>query len=160
LSLIITVVEAVAYVMSGQYGEIANLGSLRCCALIAQLFFSGVMVMLLDELLQKGYGLGSGISLFIATNIAESVVWRTFSPIVINTGKGNEFEGALVSLVHKLIVMENKVLALKQSFYRENAPNIMQLISTIVVFLVVIYFQGFRVELPVQSKKAKNATTG
>lgn len=44
--------------------------------IILQLFFSGVVVIILDELLQKGYGLGSGISLFIATNICETIVWK------------------------------------------------------------------------------------
>ena len=41
-----------------------------------QLFFAGIIVICLDELLQKGYGLGSGISLFIATNICESIIWK------------------------------------------------------------------------------------
>lgn len=45
-------------------------------------------MLLLDELLQKGYGLGSGISLFIATNICETIVWKAFSPTTINTGRG------------------------------------------------------------------------
>jgi protein transport protein SEC61 subunit alpha len=43
------------------------------------------MVLMLDELLQKGYGLGSGISLFIATNICESILWKSFSPVTIRT---------------------------------------------------------------------------
>lgn len=58
------------------------LGAFRCecvgCAV--QLFFAGILVICLDELLQKGYGLGSGISLFIATNICESIIWKAFSP--------------------------------------------------------------------------------
>ena len=49
-------------------------------AACAQLFFAGILVICLDELLQKGYGLGSGISLFIATNICESIIWKAFSP--------------------------------------------------------------------------------
>lgn len=53
-----------------------------------QLFVAGLIVLLLDELLQKGYGLGSGISLFIATNICETIVWKAFSPTTINTGRG------------------------------------------------------------------------
>lgn len=56
-----------------------------------QLFVAGLIVLLLDELLQKGYGLGSGISLFIATNICETIVWKAFSPTTVNTGRG---EGA------------------------------------------------------------------
>lgn len=56
--------------------------------LFSQLFVAGLIVLLLDELLQKGYGLGSGISLFIATNICETIVWKAFSPTTINTGRG------------------------------------------------------------------------
>ncbi|GAG78152.1 unnamed protein product, partial [marine sediment metagenome] len=35
-----------------------------------QLLFSGVIIILLDEILQKGWGIGSGVSLFIATGVA------------------------------------------------------------------------------------------
>jgi protein transport protein SEC61 subunit alpha len=57
--------------------------------IIIQLFVAGLIVLLLDELLQKGYGLGSGISLFIATNICETIVWKAFSPATVNTGEYN-----------------------------------------------------------------------
>jgi protein transport protein SEC61 subunit alpha len=53
--------------------------------IVAQLSIAGIIVLLLDELLQKGYGLGSGISLFIATNICEIILWKSFSPITIRT---------------------------------------------------------------------------
>jgi protein transport protein SEC61 subunit alpha len=46
----------------------------------------------LNRFLFIGYGLGSGISLFIATNICESIIWKAFSPTTINTGRGTEFE--------------------------------------------------------------------
>lgn len=76
-----------------------------------------------DELLQKGYGLGSGISLFIATNICENIVWKAFSPTTINTGRGTEFEGAIIALFHLLITRTDKVKALKEAFYRPQLPN-------------------------------------
>ena len=47
--------------------------------IVLQLFFAGVVVLLLDELMHKGYGLGAGISLFIATNICENIVWKVRS---------------------------------------------------------------------------------
>ena len=47
--------------------------------------------------------------------------------------------------------------ALKEAFYRPGLPNISNLLSTILVFLVVIYFQGFRVDLPVRSKNRGHA---
>lgn len=51
------------------YGSVALLGTGNAILIILQLIFAGIIVICLDELLQKGYGLGSGISLFIATNI-------------------------------------------------------------------------------------------
>lgn len=109
----------------------------------------------LDELLQKGYGLGSGISLFIATNICESIIWKAFSPYTINSARGAEFEGALIALFHLLLTRTDKIRALKEAFYRTNMPNITNLMATVVIFLVVIYFQGFRVDLPVRNKRSR-----
>lgn len=69
LGILIAIGEAVAYVVSGMYGSVDQLGVGNAILIILQLFFAGIIVICLDELLQKGYGLGSGISLFIATNI-------------------------------------------------------------------------------------------
>lgn len=40
--------------------------------------------------------------------------------------------------------------ALQEAFYRQNLPNITNLLATALVFIVVIYFQGWRVDLPVR----------
>jgi len=151
--ILITIGEAVAYVVSGMYGDVKDLGAGNAILIIIQLFFAGMVVIILDELLQKGYGLGSGISLFIATNICENIVWKAFSPTTINTGRGTEFEGAIIALFHLLITRSDKIRALKEAFYRQNLPNITNLLATILVFVVVIYFQGFRVDLPVKYHK-------
>lgn len=155
LGVLITIGEAVAYVVSGMYGDIRTLGATNAILIIIQLFIAGIIVICLDELLQKGYGLGSGISLFIATNICESIIWKAFSPYTISSARGAEFEGAVIALFHLLITRTDKTRALKEAFYRQNLPNIMQLLSTIAIFLVVIYFQGFRVDLPVRSKQRR-----
>lgn len=155
LGVLITIGEAVAYVVSGMYGDVKELGTLNAILIILQLFFAGIIVICLDELLQKGYGLGSGISLFIATNICESIIWKAFSPYTINSARGAEFEGAIIALFHLLLTRSDKMKALKEAFYRTNMPNILQLLATIVIFLVVIYFQGFRVDLPVRNKRQR-----
>lgn len=84
--MVITVGQAIVYVMTGMYGDPTEIGAGVCLLIIIQLFVAGLIVLLLDELLQKGYGLGSGISLFIATNICETIVWKAFSPATVNTG--------------------------------------------------------------------------
>ncbi|VAI08413.1 unnamed protein product [Triticum turgidum subsp. durum] len=141
LGILIAIGEAVAYVLSGMYGSVSQLGTGNAILIILQLFFAGIIVICLDELLQKGYGLGSGISLFIATNIC--------------SGRGAEFEGAVIGLFHLLITRTDKVRALREAFYRQNLPNVTNLLATVLVFLIVIYFQGFRVVLPVRSRNAR-----
>lgn len=139
--ILITVGEAVAYVFSGMYGDINQIGVTNSLLLIFQLTFSGLLVMVLDELLQKGYGLGSGISLFIATNISENIMWKAFSPFTVTSDRGVEYEGAIIAAVHFLITKNNKVEAAQRAFYRANIPNLSNLVATVIVFLIVIYFQ-------------------
>ncbi len=106
-----------------------------------------------------GHGLGSGISLFIATNICETIVWKAFAPTTINQGRGTEFEGAIIALVYLMVTKTNKVAALKEAFYRPHLPNVFNLLATVAVFAVVIYFQGFRVDLPVKYQKQRGLST-
>ena len=151
--MIIAVGQATVSVWSGVYGNPKDIGAGIAILLILQLCVAALLTMLLDELLQKGYGLGSGISLFIATNICETIIWQAFSPTTYQTGRGTEFEGAIVALFHLLFTRKNKFLALKEAMYRSNLPNLTNLLATIFIFAVVIYLQGFRVEIPVKSNK-------
>src|SRR5271163_2495393 len=141
-ALILTFGQAVVYVATGIYGRPSDLGWGIVILLILQLCAAGMIVILLDEMLQKGYGVGSGISLFIATNICENIVWKAFSPTTVNTGRGPEFEGAIICLFHLLFTWSDKSRALKEAFYRQNLPNMMNLIATLAVFFAVVYLQG------------------
>lgn len=151
--ILITIGEAIAYVVSGMYGDLGILGAGNAILIITQLFVAGLIVLTLDELLQKGYGLGSGISLFIATNICETIIWKAFSPTTLNTGRGTEFEGAVIALFHLMITRSDKLRAFKEALYRQNLPNITNLLATVLIFIIVIYFQGWRVDLPVKYQK-------
>jgi protein transport protein SEC61 subunit alpha len=153
--MIIAVGTATAQVMSGTYGNPSEIGMGIAFLLVLQLCFAAVLTMLLDELLQKGYGLGSGISLFIATNVCETIIWKSFSPTTFNTGRGVEFEGAIVALFHLLFTRSDKFRAVKEAMYRSNLPNLSNLLATIVVFCAVVYLQGFRVDIPVKSNRVR-----
>lgn len=135
------------------YGDLGTLGAGNAILIIVQLFVAGLIVLTLDELLQKGYGLGSGISLFIATNICETIIWKAFSPTTLNTGRGTEFEGAVIALFHLMITRSDKLRAFKEALYRQNLPNLTNLLATVLIFVIVIYFQGWRVDLPVKYQK-------
>lgn len=151
LAIIIALFEAVAYVFSGMYGELETIGALKAILIIIQLVAASIMVGLLDEILNRGYGLVGAISLFIATNVCEELFWKSFSPML----EGAEYEGAFVALLHYLATVPNKAQALRKALYRDNLPNLNNVLATIFVFLVVNYFQGFQVNIAVHNKTQK-----
>lgn len=157
VGLCMTLIQAVLYVMMGMYGPIREIGMPIAIMIILQLFLAGVICILLDELLQKGHGLGSGTSLFIATNICETVLWKSFSPSTITTHKGTEFEGAIIALFHMLLTKEDKLRALQEGLYRSGMPNITNLMATAVIFVIVIFFQGWKTELTIKPKQVKGS---
>jgi protein transport protein SEC61 subunit alpha len=91
--------------------------------------------------------------------VASPAAYLCLSPLACRCScagaRGAEFEGAIIALFHLLLTRSDKVRALKEAFYRPNLPNITSLLATVVVFLVVIYFQGFRVDLPVRNKRSR-----
>ncbi|MCJ7632249.1 preprotein translocase subunit SecY, partial [Candidatus Bathyarchaeota archaeon] len=79
VTIMMTSVLAIAYLGSGSYGTSLSLAA--TLSIFLQLFSAGLLLMLLDELLQKGWGLGSGISLFIAAGVAQKIFWDLLSPL-------------------------------------------------------------------------------
>jgi preprotein translocase SecY subunit len=137
-SIILTGVQASAYLLGGMYNPSEGGGLPGGTALIIflQLLTSGIIVMMLDELVQKGWGLGSGISVFIMAGVAQQIFWQCFSP---GTGL---FVGAL-----------SQVFIGNQSmtwwvFGGGAYPSLLGLIATIAAFLIIIYMEGVRIELP------------
>lgn len=159
LGMIITVGQGGAYIMSGMYGDLNSLGYVNAFLILVQLILAGLIVMVLDDLLNKGYGLGSGISLFIATNICETIVWKALSPLTVDQGRGTEYEGAIIALFHLLISRDDKVRALKEAFYRPGLPNLTNLLATVFVFGVVVYFQGFRINIAIENMQQRGHTS-
>jgi protein transport protein SEC61 subunit alpha len=144
--------EAIACVFSGTYGDVKLIGSLNCFLLIVQLVTAGILVIILDEVLEKGYGIGSGVSLFIVTNICENILWKALSPFTVSNDNGVEYEGAIIAAVHFLTTKKNKVEAIHRSFYRKRVPNLSSLISTFLFFIIIIYLQGIRKEIKINNK--------
>ncbi len=93
----------------------------------------------------------SAISLFIATNVCEELLWKCFSPIK----DGSDYEGVFIALFHYLATSENKITALKKALYRDGFANLNNILATVFVFLVVNYFQGFQVNIAIHNEKIR-----
>ncbi|MFB3113379.1 MAG: preprotein translocase subunit SecY, partial [Nitrosopumilaceae archaeon] len=114
--------------------------------LIGQLMGASVIIMLLDETIQKGWGLGSGISLFIMAGVAQQILWSIFSPLP--AGDGGTI-GILPYIGQSIMAGD-----LSQVFFRSNQlPSIFGLLLTGGVMLILIYTQGMKIEIPIVSTK-------
>jgi preprotein translocase subunit SecY/protein transport protein SEC61 subunit alpha len=135
-TIVLTAIQAGAYILSGMYGT--NLAGPVIIVIFVQLIITGIIVMLMDELVQKGWGLGSGISLFIMAGVAQNILWSTFSPPTgLFVGSLSSYLGGNQSLVQWAFGSAGGVY-----------PSLLGFFATIAVFLIVIYLQGIRIELP------------
>ena len=142
-SFILIGVQAFAYIIGGVYGALPAQASVL---VFTQLMIAGLVLMLLDELLQKGWGFGSGISLFILGGVAQTVMWDTFAATPTWLHADGKSWGAIVALIQTTLSGQS----LASVFTRESQlPSILGLITTVVVFFIVIYIEGVRVELPI-----------
>jgi len=145
-SIILIGVQASAYIIGGVYG---TLDPRAAIFVFVQLVVAGLVLMLLDEMIQKGWGFGSGISLFILAGVAQSVLWDALSPIFPAPGESTpNYYGAIPALIYNAV---NGRLTLQNAFVRDpsHLPALLGLLTTVAVFLIVIYFEGIRVELPI-----------
>jgi preprotein translocase SecY subunit len=145
-SYILITVQAATYIIGGVYGT--GLDPRVSILVFSQLFVAGLVTMLLDEMLQKGWGLGSGISLFILAGVAQTILWSSLSVIHALVGEETLTAfGAIPSLIQTLI--QNQ-FTLQYLYLRpQSLPTMLGFFTTLIVFLVVIYFEGVRVELPI-----------
>ena len=108
--------------------------------------------MYLDELIQKGWGLGSGISLFIMAGVAQGILWSLFSPLPVPgaTEPSGLFPYIIDSAIHG---------DLSNALFRSGQlPSIFGLIVTSLVLLALVYVQGVHVDIPIVSTKYRGFT--
>lgn len=147
-AIVLTGVQASAYLLTGYYGP---LDTTTMIVIFIQLLLAGLVLMLLDEMMQKGWGIGSGISLFILAGVARGIMWDSFG-LTPGMADGNTY-GAFISLTETIMGGQ----PLSNAFFRmdastgalTNLPSMLGLIATVILFILVIYIEGVRVELPI-----------
>ena len=144
-AMFLTVFNIIAYIVGGAFGPLTLQSG---TFIFLQLIFSGVVIILLDELLQKGWGIGSGISLFIATGVAGQIFWNLFSFVEVDAISGAR--GIVIAFFQSLT---NPNIDTAELFWRHDAlPSLFGGITTLGIFLIVIWFESTRVEIPLAYK--------
>ncbi len=137
--------EGIIYVVSGYIPAAGTVAGSPASALLGSVLFSQLLVMFqlaigsilllyLDEVVQK-YGIGSGISLFIAAGVAQAIFVGAFSFVSI--------AGIPAGLIPQFFSFLSSG-EVQTAFW-----TLVPILFTIVVFLVVVYVSGMRIELPI-----------
>ncbi len=107
--------------------------------LVFQLTLGGVLILYMDEVVSK-WGFGSGVSLFIAAGISQELFIRALSwlPGPQASGEFTFATGAIPALIQALSQGASDVAALQFA----------AIVSTILVFVLAVYIQAMKVEIP------------
>ena len=136
--------------------------------IIIQLVIGALLVFFMDELISK-WGIGSGISLFIAAGVSQAIFTGLFSWLPVNPDLGgislNNPPGGVIPGTYyyatELTLSDMTSWGYQTVFI--GAPRIgyenaiVPLIGTIIIFLIVVYVESSRIELPLAHGKVRGA---
>lgn len=120
-----------------------------------QLFIGGVLIVYMDEVVSK-WGIGSGVSLFILAGIAQAIVVGLFNWIV---PPGNVLPAGIIPRwfyfaqnysLDQILSGSGLVMLMLEG-------GILALVTTAVIILIVVFFEGTRVEIPMAHAMVRGA---
>jgi len=103
---------------------------------VFQIAIGSIIMLYLDEIVTK-YGIGSGISLFIAAGVALSIVSGFFGILLGSNGVIESMTAGEAEALPKALI------ALLPFFF------------TIIVFLLVVYAEGVKIEIPIAFERVR-----
>jgi preprotein translocase subunit SecY len=122
--------------------------------LLFQIFLGGALVLFMDEVVSK-WGIGSGVGLFIVAGISQQIVTG-----IINWEYDQS--GLPVGLIPKWIyIFQNQgadyLLSGEGLMFMLVRGGILALLSTVVIFLLVVYVESTRIEIPLAHSAVRGA---
>jgi preprotein translocase subunit SecY len=140
LAIIFTLFEAMVMVLTG---AIAAIGPQYIWILILQMTIGGILIIFLDEVVSK-WGFGSGVGLFIAAGVSQEIIVGSFNVLSSPTQPGVP-AGKIPAFIYSLTT---------------GSPSfdyLLPVFAVIAVFLVVVYAESMRIEIPLSSGRVKGA---
>ncbi len=132
----LAVVQAVGYVLSGTFGNVAGQPGL-IVLLSSQIAIGGILIILMDDLVQK-WGFGSGTGLFISAGVSKAIFVRILSPLTTTANPQFYWNAAGATPAGAIF-----------KFLQSYEPiALLPIISTVAVFAAVVYMQSMKVEIP------------
>lgn len=139
LAILFTLFEGAVLVLTGSLPPISGDYTL---VLILQMVLGGILIIYMDEVVSK-WGFGSGIGLFIAAGVSQEILVGAFN--FLPTAASSAPAGDIPNFIYSLITGQ------------PNFGLLIPVIATIIVFLVVVYAECMRVEIPLSYGGVKGA---
>ena len=139
LAIIFTLFEGGVLVLTGSLQAIPGYEWI----MILQIMIGGILIIFLDEVISK-WGFGSGVGLFIAAGVSAQIVTGAFNPLSTAVSPGVP-SGAIPKFIYLLTTSQPDFTVL------------IPIVSLIAVFLVVVYAESIRVEIPLSFGGVKGA---
>jgi preprotein translocase subunit SecY len=141
MAIFFVIFEAFIYVFMGGLAPSPELAGTAVYAqleffLIFQLILGGILIMFMDEVVAK-WGFGSGISLFIVANVAQSIFIRALSPLP--SPNNQELASGAIPVLFQSLAAGDAITA---------GLQLAGVIATIVVFVIAVYTQAMKIEIP------------
>lgn len=130
--------------------------------IVLQLFLGSYIVFLMDELISK-WGIGSGISLFIAAGVAQQLFTGTFNWYAYDSSAemslSNPPAGAIPKALYVVTHCTPEQMASQgyDIIFLQQPNPMIALIGTLAILLFVAYLESTRIELPLSHGGARGA---
>ncbi|NYT17028.1 MAG: preprotein translocase subunit SecY, partial [Methanomicrobiales archaeon] len=110
-----------------------------------QICIGGVLIMFMDEVVTK-WGIGSGVGLFIIAGISQALINGLISWIPAQDQFPVGFFPRIVA-----VIMDGA------DFLQYMGPEVLAFITTVAIFLIVVYVESTRIEIPLAHAQVRGA---
>lgn len=161
LVFVMIVLEALPQILGGYIqpdaGLAASLGvglGVITFLIFLQICIGGIMILFMDEVVSK-WGIGSGVGLFIVAGVSQQIVTGVFNWKA-------DTAGLPIGLIPKWIYIARNVgadylLSGDGAMFLLINGGILALVSTVTIFLLVVFVESTRIEIPLAHSSVRGA---
>ena len=123
--------------------------------MFGQIFVGGMLILFMDEVISK-WGVGSGIGLFIIAGVSQRLIGGLFAWEALGTGY-NGFFPTWIGIVSGAVQLRSPLTPGGLNDLFLGPGQIVALLTTLSIFVIVVYAESVRVEIPLSHARVKGA---
>jgi len=125
--------------------------------IFVQVFVGGILILYMDEVVSK-WGIGSGVGLFIIASVSQRMIGGLVEFPSVSPGEGWGIIPYWIRLILGYESLGGGVLTgtgMRELIFGQ--PQVLAIFTTIAIFVIVVYAESVRVEIPLSNARVKGA---